>query len=451
MKKVLKKPSKRKSSQKSNKWFQKVQILGLLLLLTVISSVVVFQRQKSVLGIAAVDNYSAVILKGERVAIPRSLQFANGSRGNPSIHALGAIPSKKVINPHVSRLSFLQEIIQKINIFSPVYAKIDMSQYNPPIGDQGQIDSCTTWAIGYYMRGWYAKRDGYYPFGGFAPMYLYSQLYQQHKCTNLQDCGTTGDEVATLLFSQGIDTQGHYSQGNYSISLPTQSEKANALQYGFTSSAIAYDYIFGGHNLNSLTDPHQSNGDIETAIKATIDKGQPVAIAIPVFRNFDTVSFNNFEVELPTRDDINAYISDKNIRNAIRGIHEVFAFDYNDRGLWILNSWGTTWGRNGGALLSWDFVNQYVMEGLVIATPRRPFVKTCTSPSTCNRSCGYGTHKSSGTCDVNNRLMCCTPNPTPTPKPQCNGTCVSNLHICTANRGNINSKYSCSKGYCCSF
>lgn len=61
-------------------------------------------------------------------------------------------------------------------------AAMDLTQYDPPVGDHGQVGSCTAWATGYYLRGWYAKRDGYYPAGGspstgsFAAMYLYAQI-----------------------------------------------------------------------------------------------------------------------------------------------------------------------------------------------------------------------------------------------------------------------------------
>src|SRR3989442_1386843 len=65
---------------------------------------------------------------------------------------------------------------------SPPPASVDLSQSNPPVGDPGSVASCASWATGYYLRGWYARRDGYYPAGGpggtgsFAPMYLYSQI-----------------------------------------------------------------------------------------------------------------------------------------------------------------------------------------------------------------------------------------------------------------------------------
>lgn len=36
--------------------------------------------------------------------------------------------------------------------------------------------------------------------------------------------------------------------------------------------------------------------------------------------------------------------------------HIVTAMSYDDDGVWILNSWGTAWGNEGWALLSWAFL-----------------------------------------------------------------------------------------------
>jgi hypothetical protein len=61
-------------------------------------------------------------------------------------------------------------------------ASVDLSRYNPPVENQGPVNSCAAWATDYYLRGWYAKRDGYYPLGGpdgaggFEPMYTFAQL-----------------------------------------------------------------------------------------------------------------------------------------------------------------------------------------------------------------------------------------------------------------------------------
>ena len=56
----------------------------------------------------------------------------------------------------------------------PPPASADISQYNPPVGDQGQIGDCTTWAFGYAMGGYLAAQAG--ATQEFAPMYIFTQL-----------------------------------------------------------------------------------------------------------------------------------------------------------------------------------------------------------------------------------------------------------------------------------
>ena len=65
-----------------------------------------------------------------------------------------------------------------------VPSAVDLSAYNPPVANQGPVNSCSAWATMYYLRGWHAKRDGYYPggpdsLGGFAPLFSYSQYSQK--------------------------------------------------------------------------------------------------------------------------------------------------------------------------------------------------------------------------------------------------------------------------------
>src|SRR5262249_47980414 len=42
------------------------------------------------------------------------------------------------------------------------------------------------------------------------------------------------------------------------------------------------------------------------------------------------------------------------------GYHEVLALGYDQTGLWIQNSWGSAWGWNGLARITWSVVDQDV-------------------------------------------------------------------------------------------
>lgn len=208
---------------------------------------------------------------------------------------------------------------------------VDLSQYNPPVGNQNPLNSCVSWAVGYYLRGWYAKRDGYYPAGGpdgngsYAPMYLYSQLVHG------QNVGTYIHDNFNIMQQQGIDTRADYTQGDYdNVDLPTSAETANALHIKIAS----YNEVDG---LNQ-----------QTNIESILAGGNPVVVALPIYPEFDNASATNPLVGLPQPGETS------------RGSHVVFATKYDANGLWIENQWGTGWGLNGWAELSWAFVNQYV-------------------------------------------------------------------------------------------
>ncbi len=58
---------------------------------------------------------------------------------------------------------------------APVPPAVDLSRFDPKVADQGSVNSCAAWAIGYGMLGWFANRQGHAG-APFAPMYAYSQL-----------------------------------------------------------------------------------------------------------------------------------------------------------------------------------------------------------------------------------------------------------------------------------
>jgi papain like protease/PASTA domain-containing protein len=256
---------------------------------------------------------------------PAAALQANGAPGS-GVHALGFVP-----NPAVPRVAPLISNVAPVG----VPASVDLSQYNPPVGDQGGLESCVSWATGYYLRGWYAKRDGYYPAGGaggtgsYAPMYLYSQL------THGRNVGTYFKDNLNILQQQGIDTRADYSQGDYDNSnLPTAGETANAAHVKIASYADV------------------SGPNLQNWIETTLAAGNPVVVGLPVYPEFDHASAANPLVGLPLSGETS------------RGGHAVFASKYDANGLWIENSWGTGYGLNGWSELSWNFVNQYVYEAV---------------------------------------------------------------------------------------
>jgi hypothetical protein len=204
-------------------------------------------------------------------------------------------------------------------------ASADISGEAPPAGDQGEPAACTTWATAHSALGWWAVHEGYGT-ATFAPMYLYSQI-ANGDCT----IGSTIEHVLGMLESHGVDTQTDYEPMQFDLDCatkPSSAQKTNASHFkisGYTEASLA--------------------GSKQKSIETILAAGRPALLAINVYPEFDNADASNYLVGPPAAGD------------ALSGGHAIAAFAYDQNGVWILNSWGASWGRNGWVELSWDFVN----------------------------------------------------------------------------------------------
>ena len=201
---------------------------------------------------------------------------------------------------------------------------VDLSGSAPPPGDQGQTGSCQAWATGYTALGWWANQDGV-PNAAFAPMYLYAQ-YAQGNCS----VGAYIEQPLAMLQAQGIDTAEDYEPMENNLDCgtqPTSAEQTNAARFAIS-----------GYLQND-----QSAG-VTAAITSTLAAGYPITLTITVYPEFDNANASDYLVGPPQPGDV------------AEGGHAITAFAYDANGVWIENSWGTGWGTNGWAELSWDFV-----------------------------------------------------------------------------------------------
>ena len=209
-------------------------------------------------------------------------------------------------------------------------ASLDLSQWAPPVGNQGTLNSCVSWAVGYYYRYWLRNR-ALGETASFAPMYVYSQLAKGNV-----NRSSTFPENFNILISQGIAHRADYPQGDFDYTTqPTSAEVAAAAPYRISSDTLLF---------------HGASGANQTAVEASMAEGHPVLLLIPVYDNFYLADATHAFVDVPTA-------------GTSRGNHAVFAVKYDAAGVWIENQWGTSWGNQGWVELSWAFVNQLAMEG----------------------------------------------------------------------------------------
>jgi len=220
---------------------------------------------------------------------------------------------------------------------------VDLSSWAPTSRNQGALGSCVTWAIDYGMLGWYERHDRGQAVD-FNPMYTFAQVKQSDG-----QGGYYAPQPATLNVAtvQGNDTFADDPQNilDYTT-LPTSAQRANAANYRVT----------GAQELFSNTSTVGGGLWGQQQIQAQLAANHPVAIAFHVRQGFDALNATG-----------HTGYYDSDYTTSYRGNHEVLAVAYDSYGLWILNSWGTGFGRNGYAELSWDVVQNDVFEAAVIS------------------------------------------------------------------------------------
>ncbi|GAB6899806.1 C1 family peptidase [Kineosporia succinea] len=219
-------------------------------------------------------------------------------------------------------------------------ASVDLKQWAVPVGDQGSVDSCVAWTIGYAMAGWYANRTAK---GGqpFAPMYMYSQIYVDGSKSG--GGGAYFSDGYNKLVSQGIAPKSRYSGDDTTFRItPSTADRAAAAPY----AANSYQTLFQSTNALGKTN----------AIKAALSSEKPVALGIPVFNEFYYLGYGGHDAVMTAAEATGADL----------GGHAIMAVGYNATGVQIQNSWGTWWGSDGYATLSWDFIEAKAREAYTL-------------------------------------------------------------------------------------
>jgi hypothetical protein len=220
-------------------------------------------------------------------------------------------------------------------------ASVDLSRNAVAVADQGAVGSCAAWAIGYGMLGWLARSQGHAG-APYAPMYVYSQV------DGGGDQGSTPVDVLEVLRTQGIDTAAHYGQRHARAAfdwahLPSAAER----------TAAAANKISGWVSLYNTVGA--AGAPAATALKQTLASGRPVALTIGVYQRF-------LDAAGP-----HGLVTSTGNLGRLLGYHELLAVGYDSRGVRVQNSWGTSWGERGYAILDWGYVTAHSYEAETVA------------------------------------------------------------------------------------
>ena len=250
------------------------------------------------------------------------------------------------------------------NVF-PSSVDLSTSKHFPPIGSQGSLGSCATWATVYYqftyemnrMRGTTAT-----PENTAAPNFVYNLLAEKDAS------GTSAEGNYAILKNQGVApiTMVPYDDKNHLSWNADGKIWREALNWRLEDYK---DLTYIGKEGKEVTSPTDSDLN---EIKSALNNGQVVT-----FSSFmNSWVYGNIKTH-PNAPENAKYEGEKILKyvNGTKGSHRMVIVGYND-GIWfdhnsngnvdagemgafkIANSWGTTFGNKGFCWVSYDVINE---------------------------------------------------------------------------------------------
>lgn len=204
-------------------------------------------------------------------------------------------------------------------------SRVDLRDKLPPIGDQGQIGSCTAWAS---TAAWRAElmRQG-------KPDLEPSELAQYYWTRSLEgttrsDAGGTIRDAIKVLAKIGAAPEALWP---YDVTKLTKAPPAAVKQAAHAHLALVYEAV----------------PQALTALITAIQAGYPVVLGIGVYASFESDAVaRSGVVPLPQNTE------------ALLGGHAIclVGYDTQARRFTFRNSWGTSWGDKGYGYLPWEYV-----------------------------------------------------------------------------------------------
>jgi C1A family cysteine protease len=292
----------------------------------------------------------------------------------PEAHGLGMVPadpSQQRLVRLPTRLTSASELPRSVDLTgsSLLLAGQPSAAGIPPVGDQGETNTCTGWAASYYYKTYqewlehdWDLLDGppdYDPDYDhvFSPSFVYNQITEVTDY-NCNDGARIGDALALIVNDGDLPySQFPWNADNCGVQ-PSPAQQSAAEEYkGIGHGAF---FISTGPPVGSLQDH-----DL-TPLKQWLATDDPFIIGFPIYWEFD--HHECYEAVMPPL-----------YPGTYRGLHAVAVVGYDDDwagvgGFKIINSWGEGWGCYGYGWLSYDFVRQYAWEAWWMTSNRRPWI-----------------------------------------------------------------------------
>ncbi|MFI5936617.1 IPT/TIG domain-containing protein [Actinoplanes sp. NPDC051494] len=305
----------------------------------------------TVLGLLTGAHPSAAAATAD-VPMPQDGAAADGTPGAPEYDPWDEDAAIEESNPHVG--GYIANTERYVATPGTAHtdglpASVDLRPYAPAVGDQGSIGQCVAWTISRNLMGYFANRSGAVD-SPYAPLFLYMRNVVAGGAPSR---GLNPDNVLANLKANGVDSQDDYFQGtsNYKVA-PTPAQIANAGNYKIPG----WTRLWSGTN---------QGDNAQTVIEQALANNTPVAIGFSVYQDFM---------------DLGPHSLYSTTSGTSLGGHMVTAFGYDSEGVYLRNQWGTGWGNNGDAKVSWSFIETVVSGAYTISGVSAPGSSVAVTP-----------------------------------------------------------------------
>ncbi|WP_088188879.1 FlgD immunoglobulin-like domain containing protein [Desulfosporosinus sp. FKA] len=270
-----------------------------------------------------------------------------------TLHKSGLITQNTAnkTDPNLSKALEVKLKASGINVGAlPSSVDYSSSPYLPPVGTQ-TVNDCAAWSAGYYLRtyqeakdlGWDVKSNGL-PINAhiFSPSFIYNQI------NGGQDNGSAFEDVGNLLENEGAASLADFSinEGDY-LTQPS----ASVIKLAYPHRIKQWRYLF------SSTD--SSSFKVEQT-KEYLNTGDLPIIGVNAGYNYEYPEFYNGKSFI-TYD--RSYIGAHGL--AVVGYDDTIQTPDGQGAFKIVNSWGTNWGDNGFAYITYQEFMKSAIEGFV--------------------------------------------------------------------------------------
>lgn len=224
-------------------------------------------------------------------------------------------------------------------------AKMDLSPYCPPVKNQGRIQSCVGWAVGYGAMtiekavALNCTDKSVISRNAFSAMFVYNQIKQG-------DCLKSGSKISNAL--ELLATTGNVPARSFDQEANNCGKQPNSQHLSIAGRNKIQDYF----TLFS----HREEARIKVVrVRKALAMKKPVVIGLNIKRNF--YQLKNATYWWPKVGD-----------QTPAGGHAMVVVGYDDQkeAFLLLNSWGTGWGKKGYIWIKYEAFGQYCKYGYLI-------------------------------------------------------------------------------------